>query len=105
MRYGVDGKTGESRARLGTIGGDHLGDLGHEFGRNDQLRYHRPGKAAWDAVVGHGDMSRRQEPMRFMRASASQKASGMAKGSKVSISRGGNIGRSIVMVVTFGFGF
>jgi hypothetical protein len=34
--------------------------------------------------------SRRHEPIRSMRASASQNASGVAKGSKVSISRGGN---------------
>jgi hypothetical protein len=55
MRYGVDGEAGEGGARLGTIGRDHLSYLGHQFGRNNQLRYHRPGRAAWDAVVGHGE--------------------------------------------------
>jgi hypothetical protein len=54
MRYGVDGKASERGARLRAIGCDHLSDLGHEFGRNYQLRYHRP-EVAWGAVVGHGE--------------------------------------------------
>jgi hypothetical protein len=49
MRYSVDGKAGERGARLGTIGGNHLSEFGHEFGRHDQLRHdgpHRPPRVA-----------------------------------------------------------
>jgi hypothetical protein len=55
MRHSVDRKAGEGRTRLGAIGRDHLGKFGHEFGRDYQLRYHRPGGAARGAVVGHGE--------------------------------------------------
>ena len=40
IRYGVDGKANEGRARLGAIGGDHLGQVGHQLGRDYQLRNH-----------------------------------------------------------------
>jgi len=35
MRHSVDGKASEGGARLGTIGRDHLGQVGHQFGRHD----------------------------------------------------------------------
>jgi hypothetical protein len=81
MRYGVDGKASERGARLGAIGRDHLGDLGHQFGRTTSFATtaleRRPG-SLWSVTV---NTSRRHEPIGSMRTSASQKASGAAKGS------------------------
>jgi hypothetical protein len=42
MRNGVDGKAAEGGAQLGRIGHDHPSDLGHEFGRDYQLRHNGP---------------------------------------------------------------
>jgi hypothetical protein len=39
-------KARESGARLGAIGRDHLGDLGHQFGRHDQLSHNVARRAA-----------------------------------------------------------
>jgi hypothetical protein len=81
MRDGVDGETRESRARFWAIGRDHLGKLGHEFGRDHQLRYNCPRGPSGHAVGGHGKNQPSGEPMRSIRTSVSQNASGVAKGS------------------------
>jgi hypothetical protein len=55
QRRWVDGETGEGRAGLGAIGGDHLGKLGHEFGRHDQLRHNGPHGPPRVAAVVHNE--------------------------------------------------
>jgi hypothetical protein len=68
MRHGVDRHSGERRARLGAIGGNHLSELGHQFGRNDQLRYHRPcrqGCSRQEAAERHAEARRRARSLRF----------------------------------------
>src|SRR5258705_13540510 len=76
IRDGVDGKASEGRTRLGTIGRDHLGKIGHHLGRNYQLRHN--GMLGGVVPVAHTKKRRRQEPIRSMRASTSQNASGGA---------------------------
>jgi hypothetical protein len=48
----VDGKASEGGARLGAIGRDHLGEIGHEFGRDYQLRHNGPARVG---VVVHDE--------------------------------------------------
>ena len=81
MRDGVDGKPREGGARLGTIGRDHLGQVGHQFGRDYQLRHNGSGGAVGIATVGH---SEDEAPTRSDALNAHQRLaneSGVAKGS------------------------
>jgi hypothetical protein len=61
-----------------SIAADHLGDLGHPFGRNDQLRHNGRICNLGSARSLTANTSRRHEPMRSIRTSASQNASGVA---------------------------
>ena len=62
MRYGVDGKPREGGARLGTIGRDHLGQVGHQFGRDYQLCHNGWRGPSGSLGVGSREDERRHEP-------------------------------------------
>jgi hypothetical protein len=80
MRDGVDGKPREGGARLGTIGRDHLGQVGHQFGRDYQLRHNGSG-GRWGSLRSvTAKTRRRHDPTRSMRTSVSQNESGGGKG-------------------------
>ena len=55
MCYGVDGKAGEGGDRLGAIGRDHLGELGHYLRRDDQLRHDGARRAAEGVWFAHDE--------------------------------------------------
>jgi hypothetical protein len=64
MRYSVDGKASEGGARLGAIGRDHLGEVGHQFGNppsaSEQARHSVGvgGNLSWDCALTRANAPR-----------------------------------------------